>query len=124
MDEKRVRKTTGALLAAYQELVGCAHNPTIQEFLLLRDQAIKEAGFARTSPVTDGFGYQNKEEQTRKNKPDPADGRESVHLSFPHPAPSEEKRREPSFPIPSSAPEGEAVSNYDLLRRIQDPWND
>ena len=122
MDEKRVRKTTGALLAAYQELVGCAHNPTIQEFLLLRDQAIKEAGFARTSPVTDGFGYQNKEEQTRKNKPDPADGRESVHLSFPHPAPSEEKE-ETLFSYSFQRAGGSCVK-LRSLRRIQDPWND
>ena len=124
MDEKRVRKTTGALLAAYQDLVGSSYSPTIQEFLLLRGQAIKEAGFTRTSPVSEGFGYQNKEEQAPKDEPDPADRKERVHPSFPPTAQQEERRREPSFPIPSNAPEGEAVSNYDLLRRIQDPWND
>ena len=146
MTEAEIREKTREILEAYQALTGEDIVPDITEFLHLRKSAIDELSAARgrasrraaalqnplqPEPVGNSVASPAKKAGQKKEKtgqaPDPA----------PRPVQPEpgamaagragrktaEKENGPYKPPMGEEPAQQAMSDFDILRGIKDPWN-
>jgi hypothetical protein len=130
--EDMIRDRTAVILDAYWELTGMESVPDIKEFLQLRKEAIKELRIPASGPVVRTSGPQRHEEalHTRKEESayqQPPAERKPVERPV-EKRPAERKPVEEA-PVQTAdmqeeEPEPqEELSDFDILRRIKDPWN-
>ena len=126
MQEELIRRKTLLILDAYRELAGSGYMPSLGDFLLLRKAAVKEAGSAGL-PVGETAG---RPEPVRDIKPAAAvsvapppvrmETKEKAGLDKgPEPVKRDVKQESPA----TQTKREERPSDYDILRRIADPWN-
>ena len=122
MREEEIRERTGLLLDAYRDLTGDMAVPGIPDFLLLRSSAINEMGLfnrkkedrkeirdGREAAAPGGVKKEADESFAEKRLPGKTEG---IRLVSGGTALQAEEAGE-------EAPE----SDFDILRKIKDPWN-
>ena len=122
MREEEIRERTGLLLEAYRDLTGDMAVPGIPDFLLLRSTAInelclfnrkkediKEIREGREALATRPVKKEADNSCSEKNAPEKTEG---IRLVSGGTALQAEE-----------AGEEEPESDFDILRKIKDPWN-
>ena len=122
MREEEIRERTGVLLDAYRDLTGDMAVPGIPDFLLLRTSAINEMGLfdrkkedkkeirdGRKAAAPGGVKKEADKSCAEKRVPGKTEG---IRLVSGGTAMPEEDAGE-------EVPE----SDFDILRKIKDPWN-
>ena len=122
MREEEIRERTGILLDAYRDLTGDMAVPGIPDFLLLRSSAINEMGL-----------FNRKKEDKKEIR----EGREAL-ATRPVKKEADNSSAEKNVPGKTEgirlvsggtalqaeeAGEEEPESDFDILRKIKDPWN-
>ena len=124
MTEDRIRSQTAVILEAYRELTGFDIIPDVSEFIAFRREAVNE--LAEDMP---------KKKVPLQKRPVQAPRRENpvrTEQNAPKPVKQEKKppaagrQQEPKKPEKHTEPEDreeKEMTDYEILRRIKDPWN-
>lgn len=129
MTEEKIRQQTKVIWDAYSSFTGDEKMPDVAGFLLVREAAIKEMSMGvlavpsteqKTAYKTRGAmsepASEKEKEKTEKRRQQPAQPKTAAAGTDRGPAPAPE-------PVQASDPQQETVSDFDILRRMKDPWN-
>ena len=122
MREEEIRERTGLLLEAYRDLTGDMAVPGIPDFLRLRSSAINELGLFNRKKLDKKEIREGSEALAMRSVKKEAD-KSNAEKSLPGKA---EGIRSVSGDAALQVKEAggeEPESDFDILRRIKDPWN-
>ena len=107
---------TEELLRDFRHLTGAAYQPSLQEFLELRRQAIEECRLGLAEP-----------ERMPEAEPAPPAPAKKKTVAVPAPPeedkPKEESRRKKETAMPKEPKKNEERNGFALLSELADPWN-
>ena len=123
MNEQSIREQTSLILEAYRELTGADTLPTLSEFLQLRETAIKELAsqphktYATSKNIINAFSSKPSSMQNQTPPKEQSISRISTQSSLP--------ARESNAETDIVLDKGTDIqrNEFNILRRITDPWN-
>lgn len=123
MNEQAIREQTSLILEAYRELTRADTIPTLNEFLQLREAAIKELVSQPPTPyitsknAMKAFTPESSSVQKQTYPHEQSSSRIVTQTALP----AQEPNTETDIMLDKGTEEQR--NEFDILRRIKDPWN-
>lgn len=125
--EERIKEKTSSLFQSYLELTGFSGNLSISDFLVLRKEAMEEV---RKEDILCKNRKKDREEEKKENRERAISSANTGHSDRPVPKTpvsvissiETSTQSSASLPDPDSE-ENKEEDDYEILRRMEDPWN-